>query len=111
MVTPSAVVRVNRWVAVPRLVLPLPPVLSPATLGTAGIIGHTTMPELAGSEAAAPPVEPRDEGEAADLGVALVTCTKPDCLVADDDNVPVAVNQTLMAPAITTTAAGATRRG
>jgi len=72
MVTPSAVVRVNRWVALPKLVLPLPPVLSPVTSGAVGIIGHAVIPE---PEAAAPPPEPRDEGEAADLGVALVTCT------------------------------------
>ena len=111
MVTPSAVVRVNRWVALPRLVLPLPPVLSPVTSGTAGIIGHAIMPELAGSEAAVPPLEPRDEGEAADLGVALATCGSPGCLVADDDNVPVVVNQTLVAPTIITPADSATRRG
>ncbi|MGD0256235.1 MAG: hypothetical protein ABSB99_11970 [Acidimicrobiales bacterium] len=111
MVTPSAVVRVNRWVAVPRLALPLPPVLSSVTSGTAGIIGHAIVPDDAESEVVAPPPEPGDEGEAGDIGVALATCTSPGCLVADDDNVPVAVNPTPAAPAATATAAAARRRG
>jgi hypothetical protein len=104
-------VRVNRWLALPRLALALLPVLSPVTSGTAGIIGHAMMPEPAESEAAVPPPEPGDEGEAGDIGVALVTCTSPGCLVAEDDNVLVAMNPTLVAPAVTATAAAATRSG
>ncbi|MGD0256015.1 MAG: hypothetical protein ABSB99_10805 [Acidimicrobiales bacterium] len=109
MVTPSAVVRVNRWVALPRLALPLPPVVSPVTPGTAGIIGHAMMPDPAESEAAVPTPERGDEGEAGDIVVALATCASPDCLVADDDNDPVAVNPTPVAPAATATTAAATR--
>jgi hypothetical protein len=111
MVTPSAVVRVNRWVALPRLVAALLPVLCPVTPGTAGIIGHSTTPEPAESEGAGPSVEAGDEGEAGDVGVAPATCESLICLVADDENVFVALNPAPVAPAATATATAARRSG
>lgn len=102
--TPSVVVRVNRWVALPTLAVPPLLVLSPVASGVAGIIGQAIVPEPAEPEAAAPPPDGGEEGDAEDSGVALATLASPDCLVGEDDNAPVVVNPMPTAPAATATA-------
>jgi len=104
MVTPSVVVRVNKWVALPRVV----PALTPVTSGTAGIIGQATVPEAADAEAAAPAPGPPEEKGTGDIGVALATRTPPGCLIADDESAPVAVSPIPVAAAATATAAATT---
>lgn len=101
MVTPSAVVRVNRWLALPMLSVP------PVGSGTPGTIGHAMAPELAGPEVAVPPPAPDATSPCPDGGVVPAASGPPDGLPSCEERAPADEN-TRYPPtvaAVTTTAA------
>jgi len=105
MVTPSAVVRVNRWTALPTL--------SPGLVasGTLGSIGHATAPELDEIDPTGP-AEPGAEFPAGNVELGSEICT-PACRALSGVDAPVELNATYppAAPvAMITPAATAARR-
>src|SRR5579863_5235347 len=115
MVTPSGVVRVNRWLALPTVsVAPM----APAAPAAAGIIGHARTPEPAEDGLVPPSLPPAPEAKSPRGGVEAPPARGggPDCVSRDGDGVVVDENAT-DPPAMAATAtiavpaAASSRRG